>query len=84
MEEDPDLFFPIGTTGPALAQSEAAKEVCRLCEVVDVCLEWALTTGQDTGVWGGMSEIERRDLKRERRLAPAPAVLSRDRVDSLP
>ncbi|MFI7065203.1 WhiB family transcriptional regulator [Kribbella sp. NPDC050124] len=64
---DPELFFPIGTTGPAVRQIEAAKQVCRRCEVVDACLEWALRTGQDAGVWGGLSELERRDLRRRLR-----------------
>ena len=62
--EDPELFFPIGTTGPALLQTMAAKMVCRGCPVARECLDWALSTGQDSGVWGGMSEDERRDLKR--------------------
>ena len=54
-DEDPELFFPIGNTGPALTQIEEAKAVC---------LRWALETGQDAGVWGGLSEDERRALKR--------------------
>lgn len=62
-EEDPELFFPVGTSGPALLQAELAKAVCRRCSVVDECLQWALETGQDAGVWGGMSEEERRALK---------------------
>lgn len=65
-DEDPDLFFPIGTTGPALEQIEAAKQVCRRCEVTDACLEWALRTGQDAGVWGGLSDTERRTAGRHR------------------
>lgn len=64
LEEDPELFFPIGNTGPALSQIEDAKEVCRRCDVVDLCLEWALGNGQDAGVWGGLSEDERRAMKR--------------------
>ena len=63
-DEDPELFFPIGNTGPALLQIEDAKAVCRRCDVVDQCLQWALESGQDAGVWGGMSEDERRALKR--------------------
>ena len=63
-EEDPELFFPIGTTGPALLRSEEAKAVCRRCPVMEQCLQWALETGQDAGVWGGMSEDERRAMKR--------------------
>lgn len=65
-EVDPELFFPIGNTGPALLQIEEAKAVCRQCPVMESCLEWALSTGQDAGVWGGMSEDERRALKRQR------------------
>jgi WhiB family redox-sensing transcriptional regulator len=63
-DEDPELFFPVGSTGPALLQIEDAKEVCRRCEVVDACLRWALETGQDAGVWGGMSEDERRSIRK--------------------
>ena len=66
LEEDPELFFPIGNTGPALLQIEQAKTVCRRCDVRDTCLQWALETGQDAGVWGGLSEDERRALKRRR------------------
>ncbi|MFZ4153650.1 WhiB family transcriptional regulator [Streptomyces pseudogriseolus] len=62
--EDPELFFPIGTSGPALLQTEQAKAVCRRCPVREQCLEWALETGQSIGVWGGTSETERRALKR--------------------
>jgi WhiB family redox-sensing transcriptional regulator len=64
LEEDPELFFPIGNTGPALQQIEEAKEVCRRCDVAEICLKWALESGQDAGVWGGLSEDERRTLKR--------------------
>ncbi|MFI7389569.1 WhiB family transcriptional regulator [Streptomyces tendae] len=62
--EDPDLFFPIGTTGPAALQTEQAKAVCRTCPVQEQCLRWALDAGQTIGVWGGTSELERRALKR--------------------
>jgi WhiB family transcriptional regulator, redox-sensing transcriptional regulator len=66
LDEDPELFFPVGTTGPALDQVERAKQVCRRCDVAEACLEWALDTNQDAGVWGGMSEDERRSLRRSR------------------
>lgn len=61
---DPELFFPIGTTGPAMLQIEEAREVCRGCPVKDPCLQWALESGVDHGVWGGLTEDERRSLKR--------------------
>jgi WhiB family redox-sensing transcriptional regulator len=64
LDEDPELFFASGSTGPALRQIAEAKAVCRGCEVVDTCLRWAVEARQETGVWGGLSEDERRTLKR--------------------
>ncbi len=64
--EDTEIFFPAGTTGLALEQTEQAKAVCRGCAVVTQCLDWALETNQDVGVWGGLSENERRTLRRSR------------------
>jgi WhiB family redox-sensing transcriptional regulator len=61
---DPELFFPDGNTGPARLQTEKAKAVCRRCPVVEACLKWAMESGQDAGVWGGLSESGRRTLKR--------------------
>jgi WhiB family redox-sensing transcriptional regulator len=63
-DEDPELFFPIGTAGPAAVQVEEAKVVCRRCPVTSDCLTWAIESGQDAGVWGGTSEDERRRLAR--------------------
>jgi WhiB family redox-sensing transcriptional regulator len=62
--EDPELFFPVGTSGPAMLQIAKAKAVCQRCPVRTECLNWALASGQDAGVWGGTSEDERRALKR--------------------
>lgn len=66
LDEDPEMFFPIGSTGPAATQVEQAKVVCRRCPAVEPCLTWAIETGQDSGVWGGTSEEERRALARRR------------------
>jgi WhiB family redox-sensing transcriptional regulator len=63
-DTDPDLFFPVGTTGPALVQIEAAKAVCRQCPSMEACLEFALATNQEAGVWGATSEEERRVLRK--------------------
>ncbi|MGC5041090.1 WhiB family transcriptional regulator [Streptomyces sp. DT73] len=63
-DEDPELFFPIGTTGPALLQIEEAKAVCRRCPVMELCLQWALDSVQEHGVWGGTDEGDRRRMKR--------------------
>lgn len=59
-DEDPELFFPIGNTGPSQVQQEQAKKVCRRCPVAAECLKFAFDTGQDAGVWGGLTEEERR------------------------
>jgi len=56
---DPDLFFPLGTSGASLPQIDEAKQICRTCPVCGPCLRWALESG-DAGVWGGTTEDERR------------------------
>jgi WhiB family transcriptional regulator, redox-sensing transcriptional regulator len=63
-DTEPDLFFPIGTTGPAIGQIEEAKRVCRNCDAQEHCLDFALATNQESGVWGGTSEEERRKLRK--------------------
>ena len=59
---DPDLFFP-----ERGASTREAKEVCRGCVVKQDCLEYALATGEKFGIWGGMSERERRKIRRKQR-----------------
>jgi WhiB family redox-sensing transcriptional regulator len=73
---DPDLFFPVGTTGLALDQIEQAKAVCRACPAQSPCLEFALSTNQESGVWGGTSEEERRKLRRQWVAAQRRATLT--------
>ena len=63
--EDPELFFPIGTTGPALVQLMDAKAVCGRCPVQSECLRWAVLNRIEHGVWGGLSEDERRTIKHQ-------------------
>jgi hypothetical protein len=63
---DPELFFPVGTSGPALLQTAAAKTVCARCPSMEQCLTWALDSNIEFGVWGGLTEDERRSLKRRR------------------
>jgi WhiB family redox-sensing transcriptional regulator len=64
-DTDPDLFFPVGTTGQALVQIARAKEVCGECPVQNDCLEYALETNQDAGIWGGLDEEQRRNIRRQ-------------------
>ena len=66
---DPDLFFP-----ERGASTREAKEVCRGCEVRIDCLEYALQNGEKFGIWGGMSERERRRIRRQRALDRQAAV----------
>jgi WhiB family transcriptional regulator, redox-sensing transcriptional regulator len=74
--EDPELFFPVGSTGPAIEQTVRAVAVCRRCPVRADCLEWALDTCQDAGVWGGLGEEERREIRRARRRQAASAEVA--------
>jgi WhiB family transcriptional regulator, redox-sensing transcriptional regulator len=60
---DPDLFFPISGTGPGHGQIARAKAVCAACAVRIDCLGYALTSGPLQGVWGGLTEEERRRLR---------------------
>ncbi|MGW1620967.1 WhiB family transcriptional regulator [Streptomyces sp. NPDC002172] len=64
VQEDPELFFPIGNIGPALLQIEEAKAVCRRCPVLETCLTWTLESGQTHGVSGGLSEADRLRIPR--------------------
>ena len=64
-DTDPDLFFPVGTTGQALLQIAKAKEVCGECPVSTECLEYALETNQDSGIWGGFDEEQRCAIRRQ-------------------
>lgn len=62
-DTDPETFFPVGKKGPALRDIENARAVCRDCKAIGYCALFALETGEDTGVWGGLSEDERRALR---------------------
>lgn len=73
IEEEPDLFFPVGQGPVAKQQIAEAKAVCRACPVKDACLRWALEARQDAGVWGGLSEKERRRFHRRRSSGNRPA-----------
>jgi WhiB family redox-sensing transcriptional regulator len=63
---DPELFFPVGDSGPALLQIAEAKAVCHACPVTAKCLAHALDAGHRDGVWGGRSADERSVLRRAR------------------
>ena len=83
VDADPELFFPVGESGPAAAQAQRAKRVCHGCPVEERCLEWALSTSRTSGVWGGTDEEERRRLRRRgerRRAAQGAAARGRQQL----
>ncbi len=63
-DRDPELFFPVGSTGAAVDQIDAARLVCQTCPVRSECLDFALATNQEAGIWGGTTEDERRKVRR--------------------
>lgn len=70
---DWDLFVPV--RGEPVLE---AKEVCRGCVVREDCLEYALANGEKFGIWGGMSERERRRIRRRRFLDSKARVMGTD------
>jgi WhiB family transcriptional regulator, redox-sensing transcriptional regulator len=66
-DADPELFFPDGDIRSARAQVTMAKLICRGCRVSATCLSWALASGQEAGIWGGLTEDERHRLHRRAR-----------------
>ncbi len=58
---DQDIFFP-----ERGASTRLAKAVCRSCEVQEECLEYAVNNGEKFGIWGGLSERERRAIRKKR------------------
>lgn len=75
-KEHAELFFPVGQGPQAMQRTVEAKAICRTCPVTEQCLEWALETRQDTGVWGGLSEKERRRLHGRRSSGNRPSGVS--------
>ena len=59
-QTDPEAFFP--ETG---GSTREAKRICEGCEVRSECLDYALANDERFGIWGGLSERERRKLRRE-------------------
>ncbi|MCW2527035.1 MAG: WhiB family transcriptional regulator [Pseudonocardiales bacterium] len=58
-QTDPEAFFP-----EKGGSTREAKKICTGCEVKSECLEYALAHDERFGIWGGLSERERRRLKR--------------------
>ena len=78
-QTDPEAFFP-----DKGGSTREAKRVCRSCEVRAECLEYALEHDERFGIWGGMSERERRRLKREASGGGVPAASAGPAVEEFP
>ena len=84
-DADPELFFPIMSAGPGIMQVARAKAVCARCGVQAECLQFAMESVQDHGVWGGQTEEERRALRRARiRQARHSIAVAEDRPQRRP
>ncbi len=63
---DPERWFPSARIPYVLAEQIAdAKAICARCRVAEACLEYALSNGIDDGIYGGLTEKERRKLARK-------------------
>ena len=70
-DEPLELFFPAGFSPAVRSRSMQAKSICWACPSRSACLEFAVATFQDHGIWGGLDEEERRALRRRRRARQA-------------
>jgi WhiB family transcriptional regulator, redox-sensing transcriptional regulator len=64
---DPDLWFPEQEDGRNT--TTAAKSICRTCPAVQLCAEYAITRPDLDGVWGGLTDRERKDIRAQRGIA---------------
>ncbi len=64
LTEDPELFFPVGSKDPNIAN---ALKICGGCDVRQLCLDWAMLKPQQDGIWGGTTPEERIRVRREER-----------------
>lgn len=80
-EYDPELWFPVGSGHAAQEQEEAAKHICGGCPVRPECLDWAIASGQSSGVWGGLSEYERAQQSGDRTGQYARCIEAQDLIE---
>jgi WhiB family transcriptional regulator, redox-sensing transcriptional regulator len=76
---DPELFFPDDDIRLARAKVKMAKLICRGCPVSATCLSWSLAGDYEAGIWGGLTEDERRRLRRQAGFRPATDSLAKER-----
>ena len=76
-DTDPELFFPDDGIRSARAQVKMAKLICRGCPVSAACLSWALASGLEAGVGGGLTDGERHRLHRRGFLSTSHSLTKR-------
>lgn len=64
---DPEMWFPVSSGPERQVQVAMAAAICRRCPVQWDCGNWALDTGEQFGIWGGMDEAQRRGILWHRR-----------------
>jgi WhiB family redox-sensing transcriptional regulator len=67
-KEDPELFHPVSYQGGNDLQIKQAKAVCKVCPITTrlACLEYAMETGDQYGIFGATTPLERDDIRRKR------------------
>ena len=65
LSADPEIFFPVSGTGASAAQIERARQICAGCPVRRECLDWAMTSGEMHGIWGGTTPEDRTRARRK-------------------
>jgi WhiB family transcriptional regulator, redox-sensing transcriptional regulator len=60
---DPEFFFPEGKGSSN--QARIAKKICLECPIMRECRNWALSRGEEFGVWGGLSDSDRRAIRKK-------------------
>ncbi|MFJ3714374.1 WhiB family transcriptional regulator [Streptomyces sp. NPDC090057] len=72
--EDPEVFFPLADFSAPGAEASLARAICRRCPVIIACRTWAIEQGEDDGIWGATTAVQRRAIRRA-----SPQAGSRDR-----
>lgn len=73
----PDLFYPEGESEGYQPMIQRAKKICAGCPVKVECREHALTSPEEHGIWGGLTEKERRMVRRSRYASANPSLRAR-------
>lgn len=65
LSADPEIFFPVSAAGASAPQIEQARRICARCPVQRECLDWAMSSGEMHGIWGGTTPEERTRVRRK-------------------